>query len=291
MIETVEKDFLQSYFIWKEIVTSDPNTFGGLQFPLTQEKWINLMREKAHPFCPICRSIGSYIIEEEKNNVVVARYVVKCLCNVARWTREQEIMTAEWKDPFRPTRWDEIKPSEAYGSIVQYQKAAPVTKETLEGLLNLAKGKNLRWHLIRGMFGSGKTTMLKALATELSPIATYVTAGNLKNHFRNAAMEEEGLSRLINAFSKVRILLIDDFGMEFDGSGYTTKTLRTIIDNRMAWAERFPTVMTTNLPVTHEGLMNMRNADDIRAIISRFSDQEYSDVHQLMQGDARMGKK
>jgi hypothetical protein len=44
------------------------------------------------------------------------------------------------------------------------------------------------------------------------------------------SMEETGagFSNLIEAFSKVHILLIDDIGMEYDGSGFTTKTLCNI---------------------------------------------------------------
>jgi DNA replication protein DnaC len=60
-----------------------------------------------------------------------------------------------------------------------------------------------------------------------------LTAGNLKNFFRDESANWD-ITELIETFSKVRILLIDDLGMEYDGSGFTSKTLRNIIDNRMS---------------------------------------------------------
>ena len=95
------------------------------------------------------------------------------------------------------------------------------------------------------------------------------------------------MSVLIEAFSKVRILLIDDIGMEYDGSGFTSKTLRNIIDNRMAFPFRFPTIVTTNMRLNDSDLLASKNPDDTRAIVSRFLDPRYSDVHFLYQGDAR----
>ena len=285
-MEKIEHDYLESYFMWKQYVETDSERFGGLQFPLTYAKWVNTLKNRGHQICPICKQIGSYSFVVDG-----VEHEYKCLCNVASWTFRQDQMTERWKDPFEYTPWTAITPTSKYGAIADKKPAEVVeaTSSCLRALEDFTRG-NMRWHILRGTFGCGKSTMLKMMATKLQPIATYVTAGNLKNRFRDAAVDDEsgaGLSVLVEAFSKVRILLIDDIGMEYDGSGFTTKTLRNIIDNRMAFPFRFPTIVTTNMRLNDSDLLAGKNPDDTRAIVSRFLDPRYSDVHYLYQGDAR----
>jgi len=281
----VEHDYLESYFYWKAWVKGEPEKFPGLQFPLTWAKWMNMLKGRGHSSCPICHQIGAYSYIDNAGN----EHEVKCLCNVAQWTYRQDQMTQRWKDPYEQTTWGSIIPTDRFNSI-NGKSGADVKAATglaLSKLFYFATANDeKRWNLLRGTFGSGKSTMLKMVATELFPIATYVTAGNLKNRFRIESIEGD-IAEMINAFSKVRILIIDDLGMEYDGSGFTTKTLRNIIDNRMAFPFKFPTLASTNMSLDESDLISGKNPDDTRAIISRFLDPRYSDVHLLYQGDAR----
>ena len=284
-IESItQHDYLESYFMWKQYVKGNPGLFAGFQYPLTYGKWANLLRSRGHDICPICKSAGSYVFTFSGVD-----HEYKCLCNVASWTYQQEQMTVKWKNAFEPTAWDKISTTTAFMQTgtqsVDGPKIVAETKKTMESLQRFCAG-TMRWHLLRGTFGCGKSTMLKMVGTELFPIATYVTAGNLKNFFREESANGD-ITELIDAFSKVRILLIDDLGMEYDGSGFTSKTLRNIIDNRMSFPGKFPTIATTNLSLVESDLMNGKNPDDLRAIISRFLDASYSDVHLLTQQDAR----
>jgi len=278
----VVHDYLESYFMWNSYIQAEPARFGGLKPPITYSKWSKLLQEKRHQICPICKQIGAYAMEI---NGVEHEY--KCLCNVASWTYRQEKMTERWKDPFEYTPWGAIIPSDKFGMIkgASGNSAIQSTENALKALSEFIKG-NMRWHILRGTFGSGKSTMLKMVGTALYPIATYVTAGNLKNRFKDEAVNGD-VNELISAFSKVRILLLDDIGMEYDGSGFTTKTLRNIVDNRMAFPFKFPTLVTTNMSLDESDLIGGKNPDDTRAIVSRFLNPLYSDVHLLFQGDAR----
>jgi hypothetical protein len=278
----VQHDYLESYFMWKEFVKFNPEKFAGLSFPISYGKWANMMRTRKHDICPICKQVGSYIRTYEGID-----HEFKCLCNVASWTYQQEQMTSKWKDPFEFTPWGRIIPTREFSSIAGKagNEVVSATENTLSALGEFCSGR-MRWHLLRGYFGCGKSTMLKMVATELYPIATYVTAGNLKNHFRTESLDGD-ITELIKAFSKVRILLLDDIGMEYDGSGFTSKTLRNIIDNRMAFPFKFPTITTTNMSLEESDLAFGKNPDDTKAIVSRFLDPRYCDVHLLFQGDAR----
>ena len=282
----VVHDYLESYFMWMQYVEKNPGLFAGIKFPITYGKWANTLKNRGHQICPICKQVGAYSF-----NIDGVEHEYKCLCNVASWTYRQDQMTERWKDPYEYTPWNAVTPTSKFGGINDKKpnEIIEATATALHELEEFTRGK-MGWHILRGTFGSGKSTMLKMVATKLAPIATYVTAGNLKNRFRDASVGEDnsaGLSDLIEAFSKVRILLIDDIGMEYDGSGFTTKTLRNIIDNRMAFPFKFPTIATTNMRLNESDLLGGKNPDDTRAIVSRFLDPRYSHVHYIQQGDAR----
>lgn len=278
----VEHDYLESYFMWKQYTEASPEKFAHLKFPLTFAKWAKLLNHRGHSICPICKQIGAY-----SYTIDGIEHEYKCLCNVASWTYRQDQMTAKWKGAFDFSPWSAITPTEKFGAIFNSsrEQARKATENALASLQEFTRGK-MRWHILRGTFGCGKSTMLKMVATELYPIVTYITAGNLKNYFKTETVEGD-IAEMIQAFSKVRILIIDDLGMEYDGSGFTTKTLRNIIDNRMSFPFKFPTLVSTNMLLDESDLLGGKNPDDTRAIVSRFLDPSYSDVHLLFQGDAR----
>ena len=148
------------------------------------------------------------------------------------------------------------------------EKAYCKAKEYAQSIKNGSK-KSL---IITGNIGTGKTHLASSIANFLIESEISVLFGtliNLLNEVKNTyTMENKTESFIIEKYSKVPLLIIDDLGKERP-SEWTLEKLFTIINNR--YENNLPVVITTNYnrEKLRERLANNTNYEIADSIISR----------------------
>jgi DNA replication protein DnaC len=107
----------------------------------------------------------------------------------------------------------------------------------------------LRWLVLMGPYGTGKTHLAYAIVGELlrRSVPVYAASvpemlGMIRNGFRDA----QGLDAeaRLQALRRVEVLVLDDWGTE-KGSDWVSETMFQVLNHR--YNERMATVITTNL--------------------------------------------
>ena len=153
-------------------------------------------------------------------------------------------------------------------STKENERAYCKAKEYAESIKNGEK-KSL---IITGNIGTGKTHLASSIANFLIESEISVVFGtliNLLNEVKDTyTMENKTESFIIEKYSKVPLLIIDDLGKERP-SEWTLEKLFTIINNR--YENNLPVVITTNYnrERLRERLANNVNYEIADSIISR----------------------
>jgi DNA replication protein DnaC len=129
-------------------------------------------------------------------------------------------------------------------------------------------------YMLNGPYGTGKTHLAAALAIELINKGTPVIFGTLINllgkikQTYDGNWTQENESEILNAYSTVDLLIIDDLGKE-KASEWSIEKLFSIINTR--YENNLPVVITTNYSM--ETLINKltvnNNSDVAESIVSR----------------------
>lgn len=148
------------------------------------------------------------------------------------------------------------------------ERAYYKAKEYAQSIKNGSK-KSL---IITGNIGTGKTHLASSIANfliESEILVVFGTLINLLNEVKDTyTMENKTESFIIEKYSKVPLLIIDDLGKERP-SEWTLEKLFTIINNR--YENNLPVVITTNYnrEKLRERLANNTNYEIADSIISR----------------------
>lgn len=142
-------------------------------------------------------------------------------------------------------------------------------KKYVADLLSGNKSNSL---FITGNIGTGKTHLAASIANELIKNGQPVIFGTLINLLTEVkdsySIDGEYESKIINKYSKIGLLIIDDLGKERP-SEWTLEKLFTIINNR--YENNLPVIITTNYnrKKLRERLACNKNYEIADSIISR----------------------
>lgn len=137
---------------------------------------------------------------------------------------------------------------------------------------DLLAGKKSNSLFITGNIGTGKTHLAASIANELIKNGQPVIFGTLINLLTEVkdsySIDGEYESKIINKYSKIGLLIIDDLGKERP-SEWTLEKLFTIINNR--YENNLPVIITTNYnrEKLRERLACNKNYEIADSIISR----------------------
>lgn len=148
----------------------------------------------------------------------------------------------------------------------------------IDMIYSIASGQRKKGFLIAGGTGVGKTFLTKALHNELVEQlipACYIKAVDLAILLRNSYRED--LNILIKDFKKVKILTIDDFGVQ-KNTEMVKELLFAILDYR--YENNLTTILTTNLLK-----QELENQDG--RLASRMFDKKWLDCYAVIGGDLR----
>ena len=150
-------------------------------------------------------------------------------------------------------------------------KQASGTAETLKAFKELSTLPDWYMLLCMGTTGSGKTHLCEGLSIELYKkgiFAPVVKFGEMLNLFKKAMNSEyiDAYDNRINAYKRMKCLIMDDFGLGGKSSDYECAILEDFIDYR--YRTRLLTVLTANLDIKE---LPVR-------VVSRFGDGETSRI-------------
>ena len=137
---------------------------------------------------------------------------------------------------------------------------------------DLLAGKKSNSLFITGNIGTGKTHLAASIANELIKNGQPVIFGTLINLLTEVkdsySIDGEYESKIINKYSKIGLLIIDDLGKERPNE-WTLEKLFTIINNR--YENNLPVIITTNYnrEKLRERLACNKNYEIADSIISR----------------------
>lgn len=263
---------LKSAIFWRNAVrlAKVAEFTGPGKWPESEQEWLSYHRGP----CPFCEGLG---ILDGKS---VGEKAIYCLCLYLRERDELQQMSREFGSSFSPENAHDLiphltQPPEGCKDLI-----------TLLSYLDDWREKPNSWLYIYGARGCGKTTILYNLKQKywLGPIALYITMPEFQQGIFNRREDTEELDRFLGFVKSVPILLLDDYGLEYGSSHWTTAMIAAVIDHRYTFANLLPVVITSNLPP--ENLLNSPDLMTTR-IGSRLIDGQNSRVFRLRGQDFR----
>jgi DNA replication protein DnaC len=101
------------------------------------------------------------------------------------------------------------------------------------------------WLVLSGPYGTGKSHIMRSIATALKPIGLFITATDFERRVFES-MKSDSLDAFTLAVSQAPVLLFDDLGAEY-GKEFVKSQLTSVFIARDNQARDLPTVVTTNL--------------------------------------------
>lgn len=231
----VQVSWMQSWIAWRNIYTEP----GGKPFGLLDQDELKPDEEG----CPLCRDM--LVVRREDA-------VYYCLCQVLLWEKRVADKYQYIRTPEKPADLAlHLHPDLGQKGIETLQKT---TMKAERFIRNPDK-----WLLISGPYGVGKTHILRAINTQLAPIAIYISAQDVEDMIHKYRKNDE-LGDLYDLLLRAPILLIDDLGIEYGGNLFKSMIDR-VIDGRIKRFPDKPTVIATNIPAQDIGNYIERTGD------------------------------
>jgi DNA replication protein DnaC len=162
--------------------------------------------------------------------------VYQCICLMMSWRDRQLETRSRYQSRFEDASLDQLVYNDDNGEDLE--RAVDAAVHFMNHLDS--------WLVLSGPCGTGKTHILRAIATELRPIGLFITATDFERMvFEN--LKNESLDSFILAISQAPVLLFDDLGAEYGGKEFIKAQISSIFIAREAIARDLPTVVTTNL--------------------------------------------
>lgn len=197
--------------------------------------------------CPLCKGI-EWLFDREKN------LAMPCKC------QEQARMNRRLKIGNLPPLLREANLENFKVEYYQSRESKPLILLALQEINIWLEepeqffNKGIGLYLYSDIKGSGKTRMAASIANylmlEKQISVKFATTLQIINEIKNTWSEDSGSeSRLLDALATVKVLIIDDLGVEMNGSkkAWVEDKFYHIINERSL--KQLPTIYTSNLPM------------------------------------------
>lgn len=226
-------DRFREWIEWRDIFELD-NSLSKIpkdyKFPEPYTRYMSLV---GSDICPICNGW-----EELKSG----SGTIPCVCGILKWQDTIVEETAYYRSPYdKQLDWETVssRPNDINNNMLI--RAKEVCKNFVDD--------PSKWILMSGGVGTGKTSLMKIMASYFAPVGTFIKMNLFENKvFDLLSRRDEGisLSDMIHKLSIAPILFIDDFGAEYS-SNIVMQKITSVIDYRYEQYDRLPTVVSTNL--------------------------------------------
>lgn len=235
-------------------------------YPSTHAEWSGVV-----PICPLCKGYG---VTQSENGVVY------CFCNYLRMREAYAIRALNYESPCpRGVSLTVLDPKKMMSSI---------GKKDLRDALVLVDywvRQVDQWIFMTGGPGTGKTTMLYAAKETLGSLAFYITMPNFQDTLFSLKDDSAALADFMDTVKGAPVLLLDDLGLEYGKSPWTTSMVANVINHRYAFGSQLPVFVTSNLK--SQDLVQSPDLH-VRRIASRLIDGQHTSVVILHGEDFRV---
>jgi DNA replication protein DnaC len=153
------------------------------------------------------------------------------------WADEQVKLRDRFQSKYEKASLEDLEWRASEKNARDLQKAVPAALKFINELDS--------WMVLSGPYGTGKTHIMRAIATEIAPIGLFITATDFERMiFEN--VKSGTLDSFVLTVSQAAVLLFDDFGAEY-GSDIVRSQIAAVFIARDHQARDLPTVVTTNL--------------------------------------------
>ena len=233
----VDISWLRSWVAWRNIYTTP------------HEKPFDLLKasdlEHDEEGCLLCK--GMLVVNDPTLGVIY------CMCQVKDWAKRVG------------DKYSEIRTLEVDAKLSDLDLHPGLGEKGIETLgKTIVKAENFikapfKWLVISGPYGVGKTHILRAINTALSPICVYISSADIEDMIHKYRKQDE-LGDLYDYLRSAPILLIDDLGIEYGGPLFRSMMDR-VIDGRLKRFPDKPTVIATNIATKDLGGYIERTGD------------------------------
>jgi DNA replication protein DnaC len=230
----------------KEVI-STINSYRAWRQITKRNSFLDINLHDSNGYCEDCEGQG-FIIEKNFGKIL-------CMCEMKHIEEDLLVPNRSCYESLC-----EPKEFETYVPWGEYKTAQEV-KSFLKEAIKWTESP-VNWLTITGNNGSGKSHILSAMNTLLTPWSIYLSLPDLEQLYFEAMKEENGLQYLVERLSSHPILLLDDMGADYGGK-FARSVSQKIIDARYRFYSEFPTVVATNLNATDLKIYDRRIGDRV----------------------------
>ena len=239
----------------------------SVKFPMTTLEWLRLYPNKES--CPICH--GAQEVRARDGTVY------QCMCLLIHWRDKQMEVRSKYQSRYDEASLDNLDLRTHDSNSFQLREAVDAARH----FINHLDG----WLVLAGPYGTGKSHIMKAIATVLKPIGLFITATDFERRVFES-MKNSSLDVFTLAISQAPVLLFDDLGAEY-GSEFVRSQLTAVFVARDNQAKDLPTVVTTNMqrsnikmiPRVGSRLLNQDVVQFLPINMDDYRSRDYDKVH------------
>ena len=182
--------------------------------------------------CPIC---SDTLVVNHPN-----KGILYCLCYMLEWQNELVRRYENIRGSVQPATLATIQ----YPQVWKGRRELASLKRAVDDTGNFIGNPQANWLILDGLYGTGKTHMLRAVNTALWPVAVYIVAKDIED-MTHVYRKNDDMGELYNALRWAPVLLLDDIGAEYGGRLVQTMIER-VVDSRYENWNEYPMMVTTN---------------------------------------------
>lgn len=209
----------------------------GIPFPMSSLEWTRLYPNETD--CPICHGMNGRNVQAGDGRIY------QCICLMPAWGDEQRRLRDSMQSKYEKASLDDLSLRVGEKNFRDLKTAIDAARGFIDSLDS--------WLVYAGRSGTGKSHIMRAIATEISPIGLFITATDFERGIFEH-LKDNSLDEYILKVSQAAVLLFDDFGAEY-GSDIVKSKVAAVFIARDHQAKDLPTVVTTNL--TREALASV----------------------------------
>lgn len=241
----------------------------SVPFPISSLEWKKQFPNEED--CPICKGKNGRCVRTSDGSIY------QCVCLMPTWRDEQIRLRDQYQSRYEKAWLHDLVLRDGEKNSRDLRDAIVAAGEFTRSLD--------KWLVLSGVSGTGKSHILRAIATEIYPIGLFITATDFERKVFES-IKNSTLDTFILNVSQSAVLLFDDFGAEY-GSDIVKSKIAAVFIARDHQAKDLPVAVTTNLtrtqveqvPRVGSRLLNQDNGRFLSINMADYRTRDYRVLH------------